>query len=200
MFLPKFHSLFPQFLLSQDEQKRIEEAGGLVIFLGAWRVNGNLAVSRAIGDGKDKKFVIGEAEVTTVDLDGSEDYLVVACDGIWDVVNGEEMSDCMKQHFLNGGTMANAAKSVVEFARTEGSGDNLTAIVVFFGSFKPPSAAQIEKSDIKTEFESTKGSGAESTKGSGSESTKGSGSESLSETKSSDKETGSDVRETETSS
>ena len=158
-----------------------------MIFLGAWRVNGNLAVSRAIGDAKDKKFVIGEAEVTTVDLDGSEDYLVVACDGIWDVVNGEEMSDCMRRHFLNGGTMANAAKSVVEFAQSEGSGDNLTAIVVFFNRFQPPSAVQIETSDIKTNFESTKGTGSED-------------SENRSETKSSDKETGSDVKKTETSS
>ena len=193
--------------------------------MGAWRVNGNLAVSRAIGDAKDKKYVIGEAEVTTVDLDGSEDYLVVACDGIWDVVNGEEMSDCMRKHFLNGGTMVNAAKSVVEFARSEGSGDNLTAIVVFFKSFQPPSAAsQIERSDIKTKSESTEGTESEANKCIGSEDSVNksvppdvskaklgdeenesvpscSGSEStMSETKSSDKETGSDVKETETSS
>lgn len=193
--------------------------------MGAWRVNGNLAVSRAIGDAKDKKYVISEAEVTTVDLDGSEDYLVVACDGIWDVVNGEEMSDCMRKHFLNGGTMVNAAKSVVEFARSEGSGDNLTAIVVFFKSFQPPSAAsEIERSDIKTKSESTEGTESEANKCTGSEDSVNksvppgvsnaklgdeenesvsscSGSEStMSETKSSDKETGSDVKETETSS
>lgn len=193
--------------------------------MGAWRVNGNLAVSRAIGDAKDKKYVISEAEVTTVDLDGSEDYLVVACDGIWDVVNGEEMSDCMRKHFLNGGTMVNAAKSVVEFARSEGSADNLTAIVVFFKSFQPPSAAsEIERSDIKAKSESTEGTESEANKCTGSEDSVNksvppgvskaklgdeenksvsscSGSEStMSETKSSDKETGSDVKETETSS
>ncbi len=35
---------------SQDEQSRIEDLGGSVIFWGTWRVNGQLAVSRAIGE------------------------------------------------------------------------------------------------------------------------------------------------------
>ena len=33
----------------QDEKARVESLGGCVLFMGAWRVNGNLAVSRAIG-------------------------------------------------------------------------------------------------------------------------------------------------------
>lgn len=47
---------------TQDERERIEELGGMVIWLGAWRVNGNLSVSRAIGDAKDKKFITGAAD------------------------------------------------------------------------------------------------------------------------------------------
>ena len=86
----------------------------MVIFIGAWRVNGTLAVSRAIGDSKEKKFVVGDADVSTIELDGTEDYLVVACDGIWDVVNGEEMVECIQQHFLSGGSKNNAAKAVVD--------------------------------------------------------------------------------------
>ena len=34
----------------QDEKKRIENLGGAVIHWGTWRVNGQLAVSRAIGE------------------------------------------------------------------------------------------------------------------------------------------------------
>lgn len=49
----------------QDERKRIEALGGLVIWLGAWRVNGNLSVSRSIGDGADKKFITAEAEMVS---------------------------------------------------------------------------------------------------------------------------------------
>ena len=33
----------------QDEKNRIESLGGAVIHWGTWRVNGQLAVSRAIG-------------------------------------------------------------------------------------------------------------------------------------------------------
>ena len=32
-----------------DERMRIEQAGGCVLNFGGWRVNGQLAVSRAIG-------------------------------------------------------------------------------------------------------------------------------------------------------
>ena len=103
-----------------------------------WRVNGNLSVSRAIGDPKDKKYVIGEAEVSEIELDGTEDYLVVACDGIWDVVNEEELTSHLEGYFMKGGTKSDAAKSLVNFAYSEGSGDNLTAIIVFFDSFKIP--------------------------------------------------------------
>ena len=35
--------------LHKDEKQRIEELGGTVIHWGTWRVNGQLAVSRAIG-------------------------------------------------------------------------------------------------------------------------------------------------------
>ena len=111
----------------------------MVIFMGAWRVNGTLSVSRAIGDAKEKKYVIGEADVTEVDLDGTEDYLVLACDGVWDVVNGEELIDCVKKHFEEGGEKKDTAKAIVNFAISEGSGDNLSVIVIFFSSFVPPS-------------------------------------------------------------
>ncbi len=106
--------------------------------MGAWRVNGTLSVSRAIGDVKEKKFVIGDADVTEVDIDGTEDYLVIACDGVWDVVNGEELVECVKEHFEKGGQKKDMAKAIVDFAISEGSGDNLSVIVVFFKSFVPP--------------------------------------------------------------
>jgi protein phosphatase 1E len=109
----------------------------MVIWMGAWRVNGNLSVSRAIGDAKDKQFVIGEADVATFDLDGSEDYLVVACDGIWDVLNGEEVIQCVGKHLSSDtGCRQTVAQALVQFAKAEGSRDNMTAIVVYFKGFK----------------------------------------------------------------
>ena len=42
--------IFCIFSLLQDEKSRIENLGGAVIHWGTWRVNGQLAVSRAIGE------------------------------------------------------------------------------------------------------------------------------------------------------
>ncbi|CAG5090782.1 Similar to Ppm1e: Protein phosphatase 1E (Rattus norvegicus) [Cotesia congregata] len=61
--------------------------GGLVLHYGMWRVNGDLAVSRAIGDPKYKPYVTSEPEMYSGDLDGTEDFLIIACDGLWDYVN-----------------------------------------------------------------------------------------------------------------
>ncbi|XP_066996161.1 protein phosphatase 1E [Anabrus simplex] len=74
----------------QDERQRIEDMGGCVIYWGSWRVNGQLAVSRAIGDADYKPYVTAEPDVRAVDLTGNEDFLVLACDGLWDFVTEEE--------------------------------------------------------------------------------------------------------------
>ena len=116
---------------------------------GTARVNGTLSVSRAIGDAKDKKYIIGEADVTTHAQVGNEEYLVIACDGIWDVVDGDEMTECVTKHFLSGGKKQTLAKAICDFARDEGSSDNLTAIVVFFSSFVPPQ--KVEEKSVKEE-------------------------------------------------
>ena len=113
----------------------------MVIFIGTWRVNGNLSVSRAIGDVKDKKYVIGEGDVSRTVMTGSEEYLVVACDGVWDVVDDQELVECIRGHLSKGNERHTTAKALVEFARSEGSGDNITAIIVFLNTAPttPPS-------------------------------------------------------------
>lgn len=138
-----------------------------MLWMGAWRVNGNLSVSRAIGDPNDKKYITGEADVRSFDLEGTEDYLVVACDGVWDVVSGDELTECVRTHLSKGGTRNTVAKAIIEFARSEGSGDNMTAIVVFFSSFQPepPSseAAAVEDSVSSREGEDSAKLGESST-------------------------------------
>ena len=92
-----------------DEKQRIEAAGGVVVWFacafhdysrslypalpryGAWRVNGVLSVARAIGDRKLKQWVIGNPDVNTFDLDGTEDYLIIGCDGLWDVMTPDKV-------------------------------------------------------------------------------------------------------------
>ena len=91
----------------QAERQRIQEAGGTVLIQ---RVNGSLAVSRALGDFEyknnsnrrpDQQLVSPEPEITcqTRQLSGSgakQDeqiaFIVLACDGIWDVITNEELA------------------------------------------------------------------------------------------------------------
>ncbi|KYM78693.1 Protein phosphatase 1B [Atta colombica] len=80
------------------EKERIQNAGGSVMIQ---RVNGSLAVSRALGDyeyknlkdrGPCEQLVSPEPEIFMLDRDDEHDeFLVLACDGIWDVMNNEDL-------------------------------------------------------------------------------------------------------------
>ncbi|KAL8192973.1 hypothetical protein R6Q57_027421 [Mikania cordata] len=72
-----------------DELKRIEDAGGRVIYWDGARVLGVLAMSRAIGDNYLKPFVIPEPEVTITDRSDEDECLILASDGLWDVVSND---------------------------------------------------------------------------------------------------------------
>ena len=114
-----------------DERKRIEQAGGIVVYYGTWRVNGQLAVSRAIGDVKHKEFVSGEPEITTVALDGSEDFVVLGCDGLWDAVSEADVAVAVYEQLQNEpGDVPGVSQSLVNLARRAGSKDNISVVVV----------------------------------------------------------------------
>lgn len=76
-----------------EERQRIEQYGSCVIESAddCSRVAGMLAVSRAIGDAPFKGCgVIATPEVFCVQAVDVE-YVVIACDGLWDVLNNEEV-------------------------------------------------------------------------------------------------------------
>lgn len=79
------------------EKERIEAAGGWVEVN---RVNGNLALSRAFGDFVFKKNPLKNAkeqvvtvypDVTVHDVTPDWEFVVLACDGIWDVMTSAEV-------------------------------------------------------------------------------------------------------------
>ncbi|XP_072736685.1 protein phosphatase 1F isoform X4 [Ciconia boyciana] len=74
----------------EDERARIETLGGCVTYMDCWRVNGTLAVSRAIGDICQKPYISGDADGNSFELTGSEDYLLLACDGFFDAIKPYE--------------------------------------------------------------------------------------------------------------
>lgn len=84
------------------ETKRILAAGGWVEFN---RVNGNLALSRALGDFVFKKnetkkpedqIVTAYPDVDMKDITADHEFIVLACDGIWDVLSNEEVLEFVR--------------------------------------------------------------------------------------------------------
>ncbi|CAA0830869.1 Probable protein phosphatase 2C 76 [Striga hermonthica] len=111
-----------------DERKRIESAGGVVMWAGTWRVGGVLAMSRAFGNRMLKQFVVAEPEIQDLEVDQNLELLVLASDGLWDVVPNEDaVSIAQTEDDPECG-----ARKLTETAFTRGSADNITCIVVKF--------------------------------------------------------------------
>jgi protein phosphatase 1L len=110
----------------ESERRRITQAGGTVTFMGCWRVNGVLATSRGFGDRELKKVVSAEPEIRHRTLMEGDDYLVLASDGIWDVLSNQNVADVVARS----GGCRSAATAVTEEALRRGSMDNVTAVVI----------------------------------------------------------------------
>ena len=111
-----------------DEMARIRAAGGTVQFFGVWRVQGVLAVSRAIGDRMLKPYVISSPEVTRYTVTPHDQYLVLATDGLWDVLSSTEVASVLA--CLPENSAGAASQLLVREALTRGSTDNITVLVV----------------------------------------------------------------------
>ncbi|GLJ43956.1 hypothetical protein SUGI_0916320 [Cryptomeria japonica] len=73
-----------------DEMARIEAAGGKVIWWNGFRVLGVLAMSRAIGDRYLKPCIIPDPEITFTQRAKEDECLILASDGLWDVISNED--------------------------------------------------------------------------------------------------------------
>ncbi|KKA31232.1 hypothetical protein TD95_002726 [Thielaviopsis punctulata] len=87
----------------ESERARINAAGGFVDF---GRVNGNLALSRAIGDFEFKKsadlppesqIVTAYPDVEVHQLTEDDEFLVIACDGIWDCQSSQAVIEFVRR-------------------------------------------------------------------------------------------------------
>lgn len=131
----------------EDEYARIEAAGGKVIQWQGHRVFGVLAMSRSIGDRYLKPWIIPEPEVTFTPRVREDECLILASDGLWDVMSNEEACEVARKRILiwhkkNGvptteraGMGADpAAQAAADYlamlAIQKGSNDNVSVIVV----------------------------------------------------------------------
>jgi len=112
------------------ERGSIENKGGFVSNMpgDVARVNGQLAVSRAFGDKNLKSHLRSDPDVTTADVDGDTDLLIIASDGVWKVMANQEAVDIAKKIK----DPQKAAKQIVVEALNRESKDDISCIVVRF--------------------------------------------------------------------
>ncbi|KAL3360496.1 hypothetical protein AABB24_013758 [Solanum stoloniferum] len=122
------------------ERERILKAGG---FIHAGRVNGSLNLARAIGDMefKQNKFLPAEKQIVTadpdiniVDLCDDDDFIVLACDGVWDCMSSQQLVDFIHEQLKSGSKLSAVCERVLDrcLAPTAGGEgcDNMTMILV----------------------------------------------------------------------
>ncbi|KAI3817939.1 hypothetical protein L1987_11740 [Smallanthus sonchifolius] len=73
----------------EDERARIEGRGGRIMFSNGARVEGILAMSRAIGDRLLKQWVTSEPEISITKREAVDEFLILGSDGLWDVLSSE---------------------------------------------------------------------------------------------------------------
>ena len=111
---------------SDQEKARIEALGGKVVFWGVWRVEGILAVSRAIGDRMLKRYVSAQPDFVSCTVTDDDTYMVMASDGLWDVMENDEVGRiCAKIQ-----NSQKAAEYLTKEAFKRGSADNICVLVV----------------------------------------------------------------------
>ena len=108
----------------ENEYNRIIKQGG-VVFGG--RVYGQLMLSRAFGDWELKAYgVVCEPHITKINIEKDDKYLVIASDGVWDVMEDEDAYEL--------GKMANNSKNlcrdIVQTSLDKGSMDNISCFVI----------------------------------------------------------------------
>jgi len=140
-----------------EERKRIENLGGFVESRsGVPRVNGTLALSRSIGDAHLEKFLLQTPHLIAMTKEELENkcrldndnvidggvtcFIILASDGLWDVMSNEEAVDLVNlvlQKFehehrgsIEGETFQEAAEMLTKEAYVRGSTDNIACLVV----------------------------------------------------------------------
>jgi protein phosphatase 1L len=121
----------------EDEKIRIQSLGGRIIYYGTWRVEGILALTRAIGDKKLKRFITSVPEIKCRRIRKDDHYLIMASDGVWDVLTNQNAVDVVNQSE----NVKAAAKNLTSYAYNKGSSDNITSLVIDLRPYYKPDAA-----------------------------------------------------------
>ncbi|GAA6034720.1 hypothetical protein JCM8097_001137 [Rhodosporidiobolus ruineniae] len=127
---------------NQGETSRIVAAGGFVEF---GRVNGNLALSRALGDFEfkqsqnldpEQQIVTADPDITVHEATPDDEFVVIACDGIWDVLTSQQVIDYVRLAIAQGQSLVKICEDLMDRCLAPDSDwggvgcDNMTLMVV----------------------------------------------------------------------
>lgn len=112
-----------------NEMNRIRDSGGLVM---KNRVNGVLAVTRSLGDTYMKELVVGKPFTTSTEISLYDEFMILACDGLWDVISDTKACDIVKKSLQDNDDPQEAAKKLCQIAMDNSTTDNITVMVVKF--------------------------------------------------------------------
>ncbi|XP_011488651.1 protein phosphatase 1A isoform X2 [Oryzias latipes] len=137
------------------EKERIQNAGGSVMIQ---RVNGSLAVSRALGDfdykcvdgkGPTEQLVSPEPEVYAIERSEKDDeFIILACDGIWDVMGNEEVCSFVRSRLEVTDDLERVCNEIVDTCLYKGSRDNMSVVLICF-----PGAPKVSQEAVMREME-----------------------------------------------
>ncbi|XP_058882676.1 protein phosphatase 1B-like [Acipenser ruthenus] len=136
------------------ERERIQNAGGTVTLQ---RVNGSLAVSRALGDFDFKEvewrppteqLVSPEPEVYEVARSPGDEFLVLACDGVWDIISNEGLCAFIRNRLQVCSDLKDVCTQIIDTCLYKGSHDNMSIILICF-----PGAPKVSQEALQREAE-----------------------------------------------
>jgi len=135
------------------ERKRIESKGGKVVWCGdidkvgkpikdsgVYRVNGNLALARAVGDRSETPAITAEPDFTMLRLDDDADFIILATDGLWDVMTSQEVISLIESQISllekkNSTQLDHLRQKMATFVVAEalrkGAYDNVTVVILW---------------------------------------------------------------------
>ncbi|KAJ6723292.1 PROTEIN PHOSPHATASE 2C [Salix koriyanagi] len=123
-----------------SERRRVEELGG---YIDNGFLNGVLSVSRALGDW-DMKLPLGspsplvaEPEFQHLFLTEEDEFLIIGCDGIWDVMSSQQAVSLVRRGLRRHDDPDQCARDLAKDALRRNTFDNLTVIIVCFASKEP---------------------------------------------------------------
>ncbi|XP_029923593.1 protein phosphatase, Mg2+/Mn2+ dependent, 1Na (putative) [Myripristis murdjan] len=134
------------------EKERIQNAGGSVTL---HRINGSLAVSRALGDfdfkevdwrPQTEQLVSPEPEVFELERTPEDEFLILACDGVWDAIGNEELCAFVRNRLQVCDDLREICAQVIDLCLYKGSLDNISIIIVCF-----PGAPQVSQEALQQE-------------------------------------------------